>query len=301
MNETNNTVVSDVTETQETPVAEYDDWDDIDFSDVTDNDPDAEVREAGSGDQEADQPEGPQEAPEKQEPAEDDPQTAKQEETDQSFTLKHLDTVRTVGRDEVIALAQKGLDYDRIREDREKAHGEVQRLTALEDFLKELAAPNGMTVDDLMDTTRASLLAEREGLDPDVALQRVKLEKDRRTLEADKQTAARQTEADRQRQAEDQRRRESIDRFVKGHPDLHAQDIPKEVWDAFAGGKDLADAYALHENKTLKENVSRLEQELATMKQNTKNQKRSTGSQTTAGAKQESEDDRFDKLWYDGT
>jgi hypothetical protein len=35
--------------------------------------------------------------------------------SDQSFTLKHLGEVRTVGRDEVITLAQKGLDYDRIR------------------------------------------------------------------------------------------------------------------------------------------------------------------------------------------
>jgi hypothetical protein len=35
--------------------------------------------------------------------------------SNQSFTLKHLGEVRTVGRDEVIALAQKGLDYDRIR------------------------------------------------------------------------------------------------------------------------------------------------------------------------------------------
>lgn len=34
---------------------------------------------------------------------------------DQSFTLKHLGEIRHVGRDEVIALAQKGLDYDRIR------------------------------------------------------------------------------------------------------------------------------------------------------------------------------------------
>jgi hypothetical protein len=35
--------------------------------------------------------------------------------SDQSFTLKHLDEIRTVGRGEVITLAQKGLDYDRIR------------------------------------------------------------------------------------------------------------------------------------------------------------------------------------------
>ena len=35
---------------------------------------------------------------------------------DQSFTLKHLGAVKTVGRDEVVTLAQKGLDYDRQRQ-----------------------------------------------------------------------------------------------------------------------------------------------------------------------------------------
>lgn len=33
----------------------------------------------------------------------------------ESFTLKHLDEVKNVSRDEVVTLAQKGLDYDRIR------------------------------------------------------------------------------------------------------------------------------------------------------------------------------------------
>lgn len=36
-------------------------------------------------------------------------------EADERFTLKHLDEVKTVGREEIIVLAQKGLDYDRIR------------------------------------------------------------------------------------------------------------------------------------------------------------------------------------------
>ena len=33
----------------------------------------------------------------------------------ESYTLRHLGEERSVGRDELIALAQKGLDYDRIR------------------------------------------------------------------------------------------------------------------------------------------------------------------------------------------
>lgn len=38
----------------------------------------------------------------------------------ETFTLKHLEEVRTVDRDEVIRLAQQGLDYQRIRTDRDR-------------------------------------------------------------------------------------------------------------------------------------------------------------------------------------
>ncbi len=48
-------------------------------------------------------------------PEQDGGGTADGRGSDQSFTLKHLGAVRNVGRDEVITLAQKGLDYDRIR------------------------------------------------------------------------------------------------------------------------------------------------------------------------------------------
>lgn len=48
---------------------------------------------------------------------------------DQSFTLKHFNEVRSVGRDEVIALAQKGLDYDRNRGKYDEA---AERITAIQ-------------------------------------------------------------------------------------------------------------------------------------------------------------------------
>lgn len=67
--------------------------------------------------------------------------------SDQSFTLKHLGEVTTVGRDEVITLAQKGLDYDRIRRKYDEAsagragspeyEAAVKRQTEIQEFLAE--------------------------------------------------------------------------------------------------------------------------------------------------------------------
>ena len=42
---------------------------------------------------------------------------AKGEET---FPLKYMDEIRTVNREEVTTLAQKGMDYDRVRSERDQ-------------------------------------------------------------------------------------------------------------------------------------------------------------------------------------
>ena len=87
-------------------------------------------------------------------------------------------------------------------------------------------------------------------------------------------------------------RQQSFLRFSKEFPDVKAEEIPAEVWKDFAEGKgDLADLYARQENK-------RLKAELAAMKQNEENRKKSTGSRATAGSAKKS---AFDDAWYDGT
>lgn len=280
-------------ETINTVITEADDWDDIDLSDVSDNAAEEEMVSGSEETGEADQQE-PESDTEPEEATEAPEQTDGQSEADQLFTLKHLDETRQVGRHEVIALAQKGMDYDRIRQDRDNARAEAARLSELETFLQELAAPGGMTVDELMDRTRANMLAEQKGIDQETALERVRLDRERRALDADRQAGAQQA-------SEQQRMQESMDRFIKGHPDLDAKDIPREVWEAFAAGKDLGDAYALHEAKTLRETLAEREKELEALRQNQKNKARSTGSQTTAGDKKSTADDEFDRLWYDGT
>ena len=67
--------------------------------------------------------------------------------SDQRFTLKHLGEVTTVGHDEVIILAQKGLDYDRIRRKYDEASARradspddeaaAKRQTEIQEFLGE--------------------------------------------------------------------------------------------------------------------------------------------------------------------
>ena len=265
------------------------DWDtDVLPGDST-GDEEEQENTADSGDN-ADQ----QEAKEPQDKAtatETEPEKAEAE-TDQ-FELKHLDETRTVSRDEVITLAQKGMDYDRIRTkyDELKA-GEAQRNDR-EAFLKELAESAGQSVEEMIDAVRARILttkasAEGKTISEEDALAQIKQEKEKQAPE-EKPEQPEKPSAEVNKEAE---RQQSFLRFSKEFPDVKAEEIPAEMWKDFADGKgDLADLYARQENK-------RLKAELAAMKQNEENRKKSTGSRATAGSAKKS---AFDEAWYDGT
>lgn len=299
-----NTIPESTESVTEDPARDPDDWSDIDFSDLEVLDGDEEESQGcetqnDTAEPEADQQEGEAEAEAANEPtAEAQEQTDGSEEADQPelIELKHLGQTVRVTPEQLNAYAQMGLDYQRIREDRDAARKEVERLTAMETFLKELAAPQGISVEDLIDGARAEVLAKKEHLNKDVALQRIKLDRERKAFEAQKDQQKKEAQAKSQEEA---KRQEQFLRFARTYPKVKPNDIPKDVWDAFKDGEDLVNAYARFENRELKEKVSKLESQLETAKKNSENKRRSAGSQRSAGSA--SEMDEFDRAWYDGT
>lgn len=246
-----------------------------------------------------DQPAG--EAEEAQPEAETEPE----EKAEEQFELNYMGARETVGRNEVIALAQKGRDYDRIREERDSAMTELKELREIKpayekynSFLSALAEQSSTDVQSVMDMLSAKAMMEQARvngtvLTEDIALQKVKLERERKEFEAEKAGKPAQ-EADKKEEpqpAEDPAQAKRTDDFVafaKAFPDVDGAKIPKEVWDAYHGGQSLVAAYSLYENKQLKERLAAKEQE-------TKNRERSTGSQASAGAGKEK--DAFDLGW----
>lgn len=299
-----NTIPENTESVTEDPARDPDDWSDIDFSDLEILDGDEEESQGGetqndTAEPEADQQEGEAEAETANEPtAEAQEQTDGSKEADQPelIELKHLGQTVRVTPEQLNAYAQMGLDYQRIREDRDAARKEVERLTAMETFLKELAAPQGISVEDLIDGARAEVLAKKEHLNKDVALQRIKLDRERKAFEAQKDQQKKEAQAKSQEEA---KRQEQFLRFARTYPKVKPNDIPKDVWDAFKDGEDLVNAYARFENRELREKVSKLESQLETAKKNSENKRRSAGSQRSAGSA--SEMDEFDRAWYDGT
>lgn len=274
-----------------------DDWSDLEnFDDIEVMDSDEEGTDEQPAEPEADQQ---TEAAETETPDTEEPESAPEQETaDQPelIELKHLGQVVRVTPEQLNVYAQMGLDYQRIRDDRDAARAEVARLKEMEDYLKELAAPQGISVEDLLDGAKAEVLANKEHLDRGIALQRVKLDRERKQFEAQK---AQQTRAQQEQSEKEQRQRDQFLQFAKEYPKVKPNDIPKEVWEKFKEGMNLTSAYAQYEAKSLRDQVASLEAKLEAEKKNSENKKRSTGTQKSAG--NVTEQDAFDRLWYDGT
>ena len=246
-----------------------DDWD---FSEEETPASEEEVPEAEETEEATETPEETTEETTEEEPAAETPAVP------ETFELTFLGNKRSVNRDEVITLAQKGMNYDHAQE----------KIAEYEDFFRELS-PNEK-IEDIMDGVLARLKAQKEGLDEGVALQRVKLDRERKALEKQQSSAA-------QAKAQDEARQESFRRFAQQYPDVDVKTIPKEIWEKVAQGGDLGSLYAEHENRKLKQELKALQDKVSAMEQNSKNKSRSTGSVTTAG-KAETKDD-FDSVWDD--
>lgn len=262
----------------ETTAPDWDNWDDIDLSDVTDDEAGEEPVE-----EEADQPESETVDVEEPEPEE----TVEDPTADQPFVLKHLGESREYSRDEVTTLAQKGLDYDRIRTRLDQMTAERDANSAAESeaqsFLKEMADATGITVAELMDRTRAQALAEKDKIDFTVALGRIQNQNEARRLQKEKN----QMERSRTQQNEESTKRQTaIEDFARAYPDVKATDIPRTVWEEFSQTGNLVTAYRAEENRQLKEQIESLTKKLAAKETNEKNKGRSTGSQKTAGTQE---------------
>lgn len=225
-----------------------------------------------------------------QEPAEgegDTDETEKEkaaEETDQ-FTLKHLDEVKTVSKEEVVTLAQKGMDYDRLKQKSEERYmaleSEKKLMESRVAIFDEIAKRGGFSnVDELIENIQAEQLAQRTGVDTETALQQVRLERREKAL-AEKEKRLTGETTSRNKVDEDARA------FVEKHPNVDFGAIPKEVWDKVNAGESLLSAYdgftADKERKELAAENERLKAELEAAKKNADNKSRSTGSATSAG------------------
>ena len=242
----------------------------------------------------ADQPEPvEQPAPEPEQPAEQPKEEpGGQEPADQPelFTIKNRDETRSVTRDELISMAQKGWDYDHVREERDQLRQYRQEADPALELVKSYAQRNNMSVSDYLDFCRKHELMA-SGMNQQDAEQKLRFEKERAELDrrqAELNAIQQQQDSAKQQAAQQaEARKQDIQAFYQAYPGVDPKSIPQEVWAAVQAGQTMTNAYTMHENK-------RLQAEIAAMKQNEKNRAAAPGS---LGGNSGKEMDEIDRLW----
>lgn len=275
-----------------TVTATEDDWGDIDLSDLADAEEETapETEEAAAQDSET----------ESEADQQNDGEVAEAEtETDtqpvEEYTLKHLGEEQKVNREEVIALAQQGLDYARIKDKLHTAEAEKSEIAEKLSFFEKLAEKQNQTLDEFVEATAASLRADEKRISYDEALREVRFEFEKSKFAKEKSDWEKSKNDE---QSAEAARQADIEAFMEKFPEA-AKDpnaIPKEVWQE-AETAGLTQAYSNYIQKQKDAEIASLRKQLEQEKQYKKNKESSTGSQATDNSS--SKDALFDALWAD--
>ena len=190
------------------------------------------------------------------------------------FELKFLGETKQYTRDEMTTLAQKGMNHDRILQQRDDLQ---QFRTAHEPLVNDLgriAQQFGMTPADLLASMETNLLRQqgKTQAEAEAIIRANKSERQLQTYQSQEQAAMEQQRAAQERHQRDFRE------FVQRYPGLDPKTIPASVWNDVRKGEPLVSAYGKYEMQQLKEENQRLQQQLGAKAQNDKNKENSLGS-----------------------
>ena len=229
------------------------------------------------------------------------------EDTDggQTFTLKVNKEEKKVTLEEMTALAQKGADYDRVKEQNTKSQQTIQDLQAqLEgfngrknvlDMLDIISEKSGKSADELMESIYLSV-RKSAGVSEATAREELKSAKLEKELNGYK---AKQEAKPKENDAETRANRE-LEEFRQNFPDVAlSEELVQKLVPDVQKGMSLSAAYRKLEKAQADARIRDLEQQLAAKKQNDKNKKRSPGSQKDSGGRRTRSDyEEFERALF---
>lgn len=265
----------------------------VDLSDVVDEDVSdgnqTEETEA-SDNAEEEQPETEPAQDTAEEPAAAAEEQVQQEVPQDLYELKVNKEVQKVTMDQLKEYAQQGLDYGRIRQQRDNLQQNLNEQnkwrTENEGTLTELAAvaqAAGMDVPGLLNSLRVNMLVQ-QGMSREAAQERIRAERaERQVAENQKQASKQKSEQEKQEQMR-QRVARDMQEFQQMYPGVDIRNVPQEViTEAASGRNSLVGAYALHQNKQLQSQIKELNAKIAAQQQNNNNRSKSMGSVRSSG------------------
>lgn len=271
-----------------------------------DDEADAEVNIDSESDdaQETDAPEETEEETEEDSVETEEESEVETEEGDagttdaeQMFTIKVNKEERQVNLEEMTALAQKGADYDRVKEQaaqlrqantdlQAKLDGMTPNQGAL-DILSIVAEKGGVSLEQLAESLYVNF-RKSAGASEDVAREELKSAKLEKELNAYK---AKQTQQQEQEANTETRVQKELEDFQAEYPDIElTEELVNKLLPDIQKGMRLTAAYRKYEKTQDAAKIAELERKLSAKAQNDKNKRSSPGSQQDSGGRRAKSD-----------
>lgn len=206
------------------------------------------------------------------------------------FDLKYNKEIKQYTKQQVTELAQKGLNYDHVTEQRDRLQQENADLAKFKDeysgvfeTLESMAEAAGKNLPEFLTSIRMNMLVA-QGVSQETARERILREDAERRLQASAAEENRKSKAE-------ERQREDIRRFQEKYKDVDPKTIPQEVWQAVGKGELLVDAYGDYQRRELERQLKEANEKLAIRAKNESNKQKSLGS--LQSTKQETGKDPF--------
>lgn len=234
--------------------------------------PDAQQEEQGA------------EAAAEQPAAEAQPQEEQKVDAPKQWSLRHMGEVKSVGEEELVTLAQKGMDYDRIR-------GKYDESKPVMELFGQFARQANMSIPEYVAHIRMQA-KQAEGMSEAEARRTVELEDREAVVSAHEAERQAMEQANADKESAESRRKADIAEFQKLFPDAakDPKSIPPEVWESVRNGMNLTTAYAIYDAKKARAAQAAAEQKAVAAEQNHTNATRATGSMQGSGENRRSRD-----------
>ena len=264
----------------------------VDLSDIVD-----EEAQDGNQTDDVDTPEAAEDQQQDTEPtqdpakpeANDAPDTQQPQQEPELFELKVNKGIQKVTMDQMKEYAQQGLDYGRVRQQRDSLqqslNEQMQWRNQNEAHLNELsevAKAAGMDIPGLISSLRVNMLVQ-QGMSRETAQERIRAERAERQVAANQQQAQQQRSAQAQQEQARQRQEQDVQNFLRIYSGVDPKTIPQSVWAEVRNGDTLVSAYGRYQNQQLQSQIKELNAKLEAQKQNNNNKQRSLGSVKSSG------------------
>lgn len=227
-------------------------------------------------------------------PAEDGAEPDKED--SDTFTLKVNKQEQQVSRDQVISLAQKGLDYDRVKEQSQRHQQTIQELQetisknqGVIDILELISSQSKMPLSDVAESLYYSFrkgagVSEAEAK---LELKNARLDKELNSMKSQKA----QDQQESQQSDAEARYQKDMEEFKAAYPGVQlTEDVVDKLVPDVRAGMSLTAAYRKMERAQESARIAELERQIAAMKKNKSNKQSTPGSQQDSGGRRVKDD-----------